>query len=315
MKKIKSFIYLDEYKMYSISSQMFGGITDSLVNYQEATIEQTEKQKGEIDSGRIMADILKSESGTQEKRYLHDYNYTLFEEELNKSDKILSLSTVNISENVEQIDNAGFVEVRGNVVFNDMNLIKSTLENFNQIGEALSYIANFEKMEEVRKQFEKVAENTKDRNQKAKLKQQLKSSTNIGKLAKDQGLQQDDDFLKHLAFIFNYGFQDQFVVQMSIGQYTFSADCKRDDFRENEHSLVRKYSRFSEKEFVLVGAVAQSSGEPIDYEEVNSEDAKPQHPKEAIMALVEAHSVVESQFSGKLENEIIIDPIAIYREI
>ena len=102
---------------------------------------------------------------------------------------------------------------------------------------------------------------------------------------------------------------------MSIGKYTFSADCKRDDFRENEHSLVRKYSRFAEKEFVLVGTVAQSSGEPIDYEEVNYEDAKPQHPKEAIMDLVGALSVVESKFSGKLENEIIIDPIAIYREI
>lgn len=50
-------------------------------------------------------------------------------------------------------------------------------------------------------------------------------------------------------------------------------------------------------------------------EEVNSEGPKPQHPKEAIMALIGAHSVVESQFSGKLENEIIIDPIAIYREI
>lgn len=28
MEKIKSFIYLDEYKMYSISAQMSGGITE-----------------------------------------------------------------------------------------------------------------------------------------------------------------------------------------------------------------------------------------------------------------------------------------------
>lgn len=170
-------------------------------------------------------------------------------------------------------------------------------------------------MEEVRNQFEKVAENTKDRNQKAKLKQQLKSSTNIRKLAKDQGLQQDDEFLKYLAFVLDYGFQDQFMVQMSIGQYIFSADCKRDDFRENEHSLVRKYSRFAEKEFGHVGTVAQSSGESIAYEEVNYEETKLQHPKEAIMNMVGVLSLVESEFSGKLENEIIIDPIAIYREI
>ena len=315
MEKIKSFIYLDEYKMYSISAQMSGGITDYLMSHQRSKTEETEEQKATFSSGRVVADILTSESGTQEKKHLHDYNYTLFEEGLKKSNKILDISAGNIDENIEQIDNAGFVKVRSKVVFNDMNLIKSTLENFNQIGEALTYVGNFEKMEEVQNQFGKATENIKDRNQKAKLKQQLKNSTNIGKLAKDQGLQQDAKFLQHLVFVLDYGFQDQFIVQMPMGQYTFSADCKRDDFRENEHSLVRKYSRFAEKEFILVGTVAQSSGESTDYEEVNYEDAKPQHPKEAIMGLVGALSIVESQFSGKLENEIIIDPIAIYREI
>lgn len=37
--------------------------------------------------------------------------------------------------------------------------------------------------------------------------------------------------------------------------------------------------------------------------------------KEAVMNLVEGLSEVESEFSGKLANEIIVDPIAIYREI
>ena len=107
-----------------------------------------------------------SESGTQEKRHFHDYNYTLFEEGLGKSNKVLDISDANIDENIKQIDEAGFVKVRSRVVFNDMNLIKSTLENFNQIGEALAYITNFSHMEEVRQQFEKVAKNIKDRNQK-----------------------------------------------------------------------------------------------------------------------------------------------------
>ena len=108
-----------------------------------------------------MADILKSESGTQEKKYLHDYSYTLFEEHLRKSGKILSLSVENIDENIKQIDNAGFVEVRGKIVFNDMNILKSTIENFNELGEALAYMANFEKMEEVREQLETAADLSK----------------------------------------------------------------------------------------------------------------------------------------------------------
>ena len=229
MQTIKSFIYLDEYKMYSISSQIFEGITESLTSFQGSTTEKEEEQKGPIASGQVMADIWKSESGTHEKKYLHDYSYTLFEEKLNKSDKILNLSAENIDEKIKQIDNASFVKVRGKVVFNDMQMIKSTIKDFNKIGKALAYITNFEKMEEVRNQFEKVVGNTKDRNEKARLKQRLKNTTNIEKLAKDQGLKQDDDFLEELSIVLDYGFQEQFIVQMPIGPYTFSADCKRDD--------------------------------------------------------------------------------------
>ena len=37
MQAIKSFIYLDEYKMYSISSQIFEGVTESLMSYTKLT--------------------------------------------------------------------------------------------------------------------------------------------------------------------------------------------------------------------------------------------------------------------------------------
>ena len=164
MQTIKSFIYLDEYKMYSISSQIFEGITEYLIDYQGATIEEEETQKGPVRSGRIVADILKSESGTQEKKYLHDYSYKLFEDHLKESGKILSLSAENIDENIKQIDNAGFVEVRAKAVFNDMNTLKSTIERFNELGEALAYITNFEEIEKIHQQLKTAAEAIKDRN-------------------------------------------------------------------------------------------------------------------------------------------------------
>ena len=315
MQKIKSFIYLDEYKMYSISSQIFEGITEYLMSYQESTTEKEEEQKGPIGSGRILADILKSESGTHKKKYLHDYSYTLFEDHLRKSGKILSLSAENINKKIDQIDNAGFVEVRAKAVFNDINIIRSTIEKFNELGEALAYITNFEKIDEVRQHLEKATESIKDRNQKARFKQKGKGLANIEKLAKDQGLHQDSVFLEKLVFILDYGFQDQFTVQMPISQYTFSADCKRDDLREDEHSLIRKYSRFAEKEFILVGTIAQGPSKTIDRKEGTEDNYEFQHIKEAIMGIVEGLSAIESGFSGKLANEIIVDPIAIYREV
>lgn len=44
MEKIKDFIYLDEYKMYSIFSQMSGGITEYLMKCKEATKAESEEQ-------------------------------------------------------------------------------------------------------------------------------------------------------------------------------------------------------------------------------------------------------------------------------
>ena len=313
MRTIKSFIYLDEYKMYSISSQIFEGITEYLIDYRETITEESETQKGRVASGRIMADILKSESGTQEKKYLHDYSYKLFEDYLKESGKILSFSVENIDENIRCIDNAGFVEVRGKAVFNDMNMLKSTIEKFNKLGQALAYITNFEEIERLRQQLKTEANSTKDRNQKAQIRQQLKRLENIEKLAEDQGLQQDPDFLCKLAFVLDYGFQDQFEVRIPIEPYIFSSSFNREYLRENENLLVRKYSRLAEKEFVLVGTVAQSSSESIDHEE--DENHEFQHIKESIMYLVERLSKLESSFSGKLTSEIIIDPIALYREI
>ena len=60
MQVIKGFAYLDEYKMYSISSQIFGGLTEYLTDYQATAKEEEEKQSGPLGSGRVMADILKS---------------------------------------------------------------------------------------------------------------------------------------------------------------------------------------------------------------------------------------------------------------
>ena len=317
MQAIKGFLYLDEYKMYSISSQLFGGLTEYLIDDQRTIDEKDETQRGPIVSGRLLASIIRSESRTQEKKYLHDYSFTLLEDYLKEQNKVHSVSVDNIIETIQCIEQVGFVEVRAKAVFNDMNAIKALIEGFNDIGEAIAYITNFDELNDVRQQMEMLAESTSDRNKKAQLRQRLKSLKNIEDLAKSKGMHKDDDFLKKLGFLLDYGFQDQFEVQMTTGGYTFSANLKREHLREDEHLLVRKYSRFSEKDFVLFGTIAQSPNKPVDSDDENEDrdDGKPQHIKDAIMGMVEALSEVENSFSGKLANEIIVDPIALYREI
>ena len=61
-QKMRSFIYLDEYKMYSLSSQIFEGLTESIVDEEKSQIQDSDSQKGKIGSGRLMANIIRNES-------------------------------------------------------------------------------------------------------------------------------------------------------------------------------------------------------------------------------------------------------------
>jgi hypothetical protein len=78
----KLLVYLDEYKIYSISSQIFEGLTEEVIQYSHRETRDREEQKGPLGSGRILADILTDSQGRSERKFLYDYAYTLFEDRL-----------------------------------------------------------------------------------------------------------------------------------------------------------------------------------------------------------------------------------------
>lgn len=74
--------------MYSISSQLFEGLTEYVLSGKKSEYAKSEEQKGKILSGNLMGEILVKEQSSTEKKYLHDYAYNLFENKFNSS-KIL----------------------------------------------------------------------------------------------------------------------------------------------------------------------------------------------------------------------------------
>lgn len=310
---INNFIYLDVEKLHSLSSQIFEGITEYVLNESSTESENSESQKGPVGSGRVLGDILKQGEKTSERKFLNDYSYTIFEKKLIEDGVVSELDiTKNIDDVIDFISGKSFVKVKAKVTFNDINSINNTLVNFNKIGKALAHITNYKEISEVKEQLEKVRSNTKDRNQRSKLERQVKDMANINKLAKESGLQQDQGFLDDLALVLNYGFQDQLEIQMDLSGFYFTANLKRDSLRENENLIIRKYSRQTEVDFVLFGVITQSQGSSVDDVEDSEEY---ENIKEALMNLVSHLTNVESTFTGRLSNEIIIDPIALYTEL
>ncbi|MDO6681205.1 hypothetical protein Q4551_02795 [Oceanobacter sp. 5_MG-2023] len=311
---IKSFIYLDEEKMYSLSSQIFEGITEYVLNESGSENQESETQKGPVGSGKVLADVIKNTNKSTEKKFLHDYSLTVFERYLEDKGRILDLSapSIDLDDLKVSINDYSFIKVKARAIFSDVDKITELFTEFNTIGEALAHIGAHENIQNLKQQLDDIKGQTNDRNKKSKLDAEYKKLTNISKLAKEQGLYQDPKFMSNLALLTKYGFSDQFEIQQTCGQVIFTSCLKKEFLREKEDLLVKKYSRKTEKEVVVFGIISQafSANEP----EIN-DDQDFSNMKAALTNIVEHLTTIENSISGKQKNEIVIDPIAAYFEV
>jgi hypothetical protein len=298
--------------MYSISSQLFEGLTDYIINYELDKKTTEEEQKGPFTSGRKLADIIIKEGGTKEIKFLHDYSYTLFESKLIEENKVLQIDPDNFESEILKIDEFSFIKISGKCLFFDINKIIETLEQFNKIGESLAYVTSQEKRDSL--QIELSNKYGKD---KQKIQNELKKLMNITDIAREMNLTQDQDFLKNLVFLQRYGYKDHFEIQIYIpelidNKYIFSSVLNRNYLREKEDMIIRKYSRTSEKSFTLFGFITQSK-DNIPF--ISQPSVQFDNVKKALLNLSLSLGNIEISFAGKSTNELIIDPIALYREL
>lgn len=321
MEKIRNFIYLDDYKMYSISSQIFEGMTEYIIKTSTEKEQEKNAQKGPIFSGQVLADIIEKQKGETEKKFLLDYSYSLFENKLIENQKVLEISNLDIETKILNIQEYSFVKLSSRIVFNDTKLIEDTINHYNELGLALTYLTEGGSMIPSESELNSSLDYNKDRNQKSNKERALKESKiNIKGLAAAKSLYLNEDYLRHLKFVINFGYASQFEVAIPISiqenHLLFSAILKREKLKENEMNIIKKYGRISEKEFTVFGIITQSKKTKEDiqlYRDRNLEGVSGM--KEGIMNLIFHLANVESTFTGKLDYEYVIDPIAVYQEL
>lgn len=303
---IRNILYLDEEKLYSMSSQIFEGITEYLLNEVTSTKEDSNEQKGPVGSGRVLADALRLSERSTEKRFLHDHSLALFENRLNELDLIQAIADGDL-ESVNGATNKAFIRVSAPATFSDAKKIRSIIDSFNEIGEALAHVSNFNEINNLRIQIRDASNSgLKPSGELRKLEREI---SNIPELAKKLGLHQDPRFLKDLSRVTHFGFSDHLELEQSIGSRLYSSCLRREFLREPEDMLVRKYSRNTEKSFVVLGVVTQSS---VAARTAPDEIETGMNMKAAVRVLVSHIANIESTLSGKGENEVVIDPIAVY---
>lgn len=311
---IKNFIYLDTQKMYSLSSQLFEGITEYVLSEMKDESSDSETQKGPVGSGRLLADALIKSTRLTEKKFLHDYSFTVFEKSLQERGLMVTVdSSVESAEDIrDEINNCSFIKIKSRAIFNDINKITDLFVNFNAFGEALTHITSFEDIENIKEELKSLKQNqSKDREKLSRLETESKKLLDISKMAQERGLHKDQKFLNNLTLLTKYGFSDQFEIQQNHSEYIFTSCLKREFLRESEDLLVKKYSRKTEKEIVIIGMVSQAF-EPA---ELNLDVGEITNMKDAMMNMVEHMTNIELSISGKRDNEVVIDPIAAYFEV
>lgn len=289
--KLKNFIYLDKDKMYSISSQMFEGIAQELLKEETHENTENETQDGPFFSGKVLADVVKNTTKSIEKKFLHDYSFTLFEEELNNKSLILDVSNLPEEEIIKKTELYSFIKVTKQVTFNDHLKLQDFFSKFNQIGTAISRMMLLGEKEHLEKLgAQKKAQYIKD---------------------KESSLHQDPKILESFISLSKQGFHDHFEVVQQLHDLLVTSYWNRAYLRENENLLIRKYSSKTNIKISVIGTVAQ-------YLKSNGPE-----PKEIFDGELSAHmrnmfehlANVEYSISGKSSNEIVLDPIAAYIEL
>ncbi|WP_223554827.1 hypothetical protein [Pseudomonas sp. BF-R-01] len=306
---MKSFIYLDRFKMYSLSSQLMEGVTDYILEETRDSVADETTQKGPVASGRIIAEIIEKTSASFEKKFLHDYAYSVFENRLVELSKLVQIdSSFSRSDVYGSLQHNQIARVKGKAKFVDFLEMVKTLRSMNSIRQSLGVVTTNGEREEL---VEKIAGLSSSRKSEIiSCQNQLKALSDVKTFSQTAN---EMFYQKHLGDVLELSFGDTLELAMDFADFRVSADLNRDNLRESERSIVKKYSRFTEVEFVLLGVVTQMGEFASDRE---SEEITEEHTlREAININTAALAALENSFKGRSNDEIIIDPIAVYVEL
>lgn len=306
---IKSFVYLDENKMYSLSSQLFEGITQYILEEDSNSKSEENSQKGQFISGRFMADMIMQKNTKSEMKHLHDFAYSLFEKELISRNLLFEVTK---ETNITDLRDKGFIKIKGKVIFEDYAKILSTLEHFNTIGRAIGELS----FQDTLKQLKTLADTerkTNDREKKNKIHQvnrQLQQE--LDKFLIENGLMIEENSRSNIFEVLNFGYHDNYEIRLTMDEsnVSFTAIIDKENLKDSQQTLISKYSRLSEKEFSIIGMVTQCGNDRANIPDIEGNDMK-----KATINLIEKIDGLEEMFNGRTANECIIDPIAIYTEV
>jgi len=312
---VKSFVYLDEYKMYSMSSQLMEGVTEYILQESRETASAEGHQSGPFLSGRKIGEIVANASSNIEKKFLHDYAYSIFESKLTELDKLFFATS---DTDIESFIASGkkMIRVRARVQFLDAAEIAKVMGSLVDMQDAILVVSRNDEREQVIQEILKLEDPTSKSGRAGILRKQLAVLSEPEK-AKLESENERANYAS-LAGLISTHLKDRLDVLMSAGDFLVKADMKRDCLRNEENFIYKTYSRFSDVELVLVGIVTQANRASKSETSIlpsENEESESDGFRNMIMRAVECFQQLDSLFTDGKGSELVVDPIALYLEI
>lgn len=276
---LRDFIYIDKNRMYSLYSQLFEGVVESLV---KSVSYSSEEQKTE----KKLEETIIDASVKVQNVVLFDHIYNTLESKMIEEKNILVIDEKTTK---EDISSSSIVKVSGYATIEDYEHLSYLMGNFNEIGLALA--------------------NMQLRNNEGTVKQ---SNNSIDKYAKENGLTLDKKFTSSLVTIIEnfHGSSMEIIIETDSSnlEVVFKAILSQNNLRLTANELRNLYGYKPCMKWTMVGEITD-----ISY----ISERKQGMIKSAFSDMFKYLSDVDQAFSKapNVSNDTIkVAPIAIYIE-
>lgn len=319
MKTLRDFIYVDADRLYSLYSQVFEGVADAIVQSYIAEMSTSGSDKTGMFRGGVATSEAAERTTRTENRLLYDHMYSQLEDRLRGA--LLEINASRAAPPIDTLANIILVKVRGLVELEDYGRLNQILENFNKLGEAITYSGlSGTGILEAKEALERAAQSTRDRNKRAVAKRTA-DQVDLKALAKQAGLHQDERLLANiqlLSELFNKdGLEVTVVPQESI---VFRGVLDRKWLRTAPERLRALHGTYPAGEWTMVGLISHVPGQralPTAAEAKDAPSADPESPsmRDPFRNMFLTSAVFERMFlQSTSRTEVVVAPIAIYRE-
>ena len=323
---IREFIYVDVPKLYSLYSQIFGGVTDHIVEERINQLITGDTQGSMIKQSTAESQGLES-SRRVESTVLHDHMYNRLEAELYST--LLNVGDIDVENIVHTYSSNPMIKVSGRSELEDYQRISVFFEQFNKVVEAIAY-ANLISSDVIKQKKADLQQELKaatGKARRAELQKQIDALTNPTIAAEKLGLQQDSQLLKNLKFwgdLFNPNGYDVVITPHNKPNLHFRGVLDKVWLRNAPQLISSLYGGQSESPWSMVGIVTHLPGtyisqintqkEQLDVS-VGKKDTKNPMMLDAYRKMFRTARVFERiLLESYTDIEIVVSPIAIYRE-